>query len=61
VAQPAAAVEAPGLSREAYRERFASHEDDVHAMLEDPHLVPARPPARLRSTEPDPAVDRFIG
>jgi sRNA-binding protein len=34
VAQLAAAIEASGLGREAYRERFTSPDDDVHAMLE---------------------------
>ena len=31
----AAAIEASGLSREEYRERFTSPDDDVHAMLEE--------------------------
>jgi sRNA-binding protein len=35
VAQLAAAVEASGLGREAYRERFTSSDDNVHAMLEE--------------------------
>jgi len=35
VAQLADAIEASGLSREDYRERFTSPDDNVHAMLED--------------------------
>ena len=35
IAQMAAAIEASGLSREEYRERFTSPDDDVHAMLEE--------------------------
>jgi sRNA-binding protein len=35
VAQLAAAIEASGLTREAYRERFTSPDDEVHAMLEE--------------------------
>lgn len=35
VAQLAAAIEASGLTREAYRERFTSPDDEVHAVLEE--------------------------
>ena len=35
VAQMAAAIEASGLGRAEYRERFTSTDDDVHAMLEE--------------------------
>jgi sRNA-binding protein len=35
VVQLAAAVEASGLGRDGYRERFLSTDDDVHSMLED--------------------------
>jgi hypothetical protein len=35
VAQLAAAIEASGLGREGYRERFTSPDDNVHAMLEE--------------------------
>lgn len=35
VAQLAAAIESSGMSREAYRERFTSPDDQVHSMLED--------------------------
>ena len=46
VAQLAAAIEASGLSREAYRERFTSPDDDVHAMLEDALSMVAQRGAR---------------
>jgi ProP effector len=35
VAQLAAAIEASGLGREGYRERFTAADDTVHAMLEE--------------------------
>jgi ProP effector len=35
IAQLAAAIEASGMSREAYRERFTSPDDGVHAMVEE--------------------------
>lgn len=35
VAQLAAAIEASGLDRDAYRERFASADDNVHALMEE--------------------------
>jgi len=35
IAQLAAAIEASGLSREDYRERFTSHDDNLHALLEE--------------------------
>lgn len=46
VAQLAAAIEASGLSREAYRERFTSPDDNVHAMVEDALAVVAQKGAR---------------
>ena len=35
VAQLAAAIEASGLDRDAYRERFSSADDNVHALMEE--------------------------
>ena len=35
IAQLAAAIEASGMSREAYRERFTSPDDGVHSMMEE--------------------------
>ena len=46
VAQLAAAIEASGLSREAYRERFTSADDQVHSMLEEALSVVAQKAAR---------------
>lgn len=46
VAQLAAAIEASGMSREAYRERFTSPDDGVHAMLEDALAMVAQKAAR---------------
>ena len=46
VAQLAAAIEASGLGREAYRERFTSTEDNVHAMLEEALAQVAQTQAR---------------
>lgn len=46
VAQLAAAVEASGLGREGYRERFTSPDDTLHAMLEDALAVVAQKQAR---------------
>ena len=46
VAQLAAAVEASGLGREGYRERFTSPDDDVHAMLEEALALVAQKGAR---------------
>lgn len=46
VTQLAAAIEASGMSREAYRERFASSDDHVHSMLEDALAVVAQKAAR---------------
>lgn len=46
VAQLAAAIEASGLSREDYRERFTSPDDDVHAMMEEALSVVAQKGAR---------------
>lgn len=46
VAQLAAAIEASGLGREGYRERFTSPDDNVHAMLEEALSVVAQKAAR---------------
>ena len=46
VAQLAAAIEASGMEREAYRERFTSLDDTVHAMLEEALALAAQRAAR---------------
>jgi len=46
VAQLAAAIEASGLGREGYRERFTSPDDNVHAMLEEALAMVAQRGAR---------------
>lgn len=46
VEQLAAAVEASGLGREGYRERFTSLDDNLHALLEDALAVVAQRGAR---------------
>jgi sRNA-binding protein len=46
VEQLAAAIETSGLSREAYRERFASPDDHLHALLEDALSMVAQKNAR---------------
>ncbi|WP_236599678.1 ProQ/FINO family protein [Ramlibacter alkalitolerans] len=51
VAQLAAAIEASGLSREAYRERFTSPDDDVHSMLEEALSVMAQRAARREALQ----------
>lgn len=51
VAQLAAAIEASGLGREAYRERFSSPDDNVHAMLEDALSVAAQRGARREALQ----------
>jgi ProP effector len=51
VAQLAAAIEASGLSREDYRERFTSHDDAVHAMLEEALSVVAQRNARREALQ----------
>ncbi|MBC5781455.1 prop effector [Ramlibacter sp. USB13] len=51
VAQLAAAIEASGMSREAYRERFTSHDDDVHAILEDALSLVAERGARRQALQ----------
>lgn len=51
VAQLAAAVDASGLSREAYRERFTSPDDAVHAMLEEALALVAEKEARREALQ----------
>ena len=51
VAQLAAAIEASGLSREAYRERFTSPDDNVHSMLEDALSLVAQRGARREALQ----------
>jgi ProP effector len=46
VAQLAAAIEASGMSREDYRERFTSPDDKVHSMMEDALSMVAQRGAR---------------
>ncbi len=51
VAQLAAAIEASGLSREAYRERFTSPDDNVASMLEDALSIVAQRGARREALQ----------
>lgn len=51
VAQLAAAIEASGLSREEYRERFTSPDDNVHSMLEEALAVVAQRGARREALQ----------
>lgn len=51
VEQLAAAIEASGLSREAYRERFASFDDNVQSMLEDALAIVAQKSARREALQ----------
>lgn len=51
VEQLAAAIEASGLGREAYRERFTSPDDNVHAMLEEALAVVAQKAARREALQ----------
>lgn len=51
VAQLAAAVEASGLGREGYRERFTSPDDNVHAMLEEALALVAQKAARREALQ----------
>lgn len=51
VAQLAAAIEASGLSREGYRERFTSPDDNVHSMLEDALSIVAERGARREALQ----------
>jgi sRNA-binding protein len=49
--QLAAAIEASGMSREEYRERFTSHDDNVHALLEDALAIVAQRSARREALQ----------
>lgn len=51
IAQLVAAIEASGLSREEYRERFTSPDDDLHAMLEEALSVVAQKGARREALQ----------
>lgn len=51
VQQLAAAIEASGLSREAYRERFTSPDDHLHALLEEALSVVAQKNARREALQ----------
>ena len=51
VEQLAAAIEASGLSREAYRERFTSPDDHLHALLEDALALVAQKGARREALQ----------
>jgi ProP effector len=51
VAQLAAAIEASGLSREEYRERFTSPDDTLHSLLEDALSIVAQKRARREALQ----------
>ena len=51
VEQLAAAIEASGLSREGYRERFTSPDDNLHAMLEEALSMVAQRSARREALQ----------
>jgi ProP effector len=51
VAQLATAIEASGLSREAYRERFTSPDDNVHSMMEEALSLVAQKAARREALQ----------
>ena len=51
IAQLVAAIEASGMSREEYRERFTSPDDNVHSMLEDALSVVAQKGARREALQ----------
>lgn len=51
VEQLAAAIEASGLGRDGYRERFTSHDDNVHSMLEDALSIVAQRGARREALQ----------
>jgi sRNA-binding protein len=51
VAQLANAIEASGLSRDEYRERFTSPDDKVHSMMEDALSVVAQKGARREALQ----------
>jgi sRNA-binding protein len=51
VTQLAAAIEASGLSREEYRERFTSPDDNVHAIVEEALSAVAQKAARREAMQ----------
>lgn len=51
VAQLAAAIEASGLGRDGYRERFTSPDDNVHAILEEALSLVAQKAARREALQ----------
>src|SRR6185436_2588885 len=51
VEQLAAAIEASGLSREGYRERFSSPDDKLHTLLEDALAMVAQRNARREALQ----------
>lgn len=51
VEQLAAAIEVSGLSREGYRERFTSLDDDLQALLEDALAIVAQKSARREALQ----------
>lgn len=51
ITQLAAAIEASGLGREGYRERFTSTDDAVHAMLEEALALVAQRGARREALQ----------
>jgi len=51
VRQLAAAVEASGLGRDGYRERFTSADDNVHALLEEALAIVAQNSARREAVQ----------
>lgn len=51
VAQLAAAIEASGLGREGYRERFTSDDDNVHSILEEALALVAQRGARREALQ----------
>lgn len=51
VEQLAAAIEASGMGRDAYRERFASPDDTLHALLEEALSIVAQKGARREALQ----------
>jgi ProP effector len=51
VEQLAAAIEVSGLSREDYRERFSSPDDNLHSLLEDALAIVAQKRARREALQ----------
>lgn len=51
VAQLAAAIEASGLGRDGYRERFTSPDDNLHALMEEALSVVAQKNARREALQ----------